>query len=210
MASACLLCAGCGAGLPPRRRQGNPRKWCSSKCRARFLRHGTGRARVKQCQGCGGDFEPSRSDQQFCVTACHTAWRTRQESARRKAARDESPLICEGCATPFVPDYRNRAKARFCSPRCYRIQNGVSYRARLRNAIVEDFPVLRVFERDNWICQICTEPIDRAAKSPAPWSRSIDHRIPLARGGKHSFDNCQAAHLWCNAAKKHTDLSLAG
>lgn len=135
--------------------------------------------------------------------------RCKQGRESRKAARDERPVLCEGCSTPFVPDYRNRAKARFCSPRCYQIQGNVEYRARFRNAVVESFPVLEIFERDNWTCQICFEPIDRKAKSPAPWSRSLDHRIPLARGGEHSRANCQAAHLWCNSAKKHTDLSFA-
>lgn len=30
---------------------------------------------------------------------------------------------------------------------------------------------------------------------------SVDHIVPLARGGSHSADNVQSAHLLCNLRK---------
>ena len=40
---------------------------------------------------------------------------------------------------------------------------------------------------------------------PNRWSASIDHRIPLSKGGRHGPNNCQLAHWICNVRKgNHT------
>lgn len=58
-----------------------------------------------------------------------------------------------------------------------------------------------VFNRCDWICQLCHEPVDRALRFPASGSASLDHIVPLARGGHHVRANCQLAHLGCNSSK---------
>lgn len=68
-------------------------------------------------------------------------------------------------------------------------------------SFVEDVDRTVLMERDSWVCGICGDPIDRMAKFPAPLSPSIDHIIPLSRGGSHGYENTQAAHLSCNTRK---------
>ena len=58
-----------------------------------------------------------------------------------------------------------------------------------------------VFERDNWVCQICGRKINRKLKYPNPRSGSIDHIVPLSKGGNDSPINVQATHLRCNVGK---------
>ena len=58
-----------------------------------------------------------------------------------------------------------------------------------------------VFDRDGWCCGVCNEPIDKALAWPEPMSVSLDHKIPMVRGGGHTEENCQATHLWCNIMK---------
>lgn len=58
-----------------------------------------------------------------------------------------------------------------------------------------------VFDRDRWICQLCQEPVNPALKFPNPGSASLDHIIPLKRGGLHALSNVQLAHLGCNSKK---------
>lgn len=58
-----------------------------------------------------------------------------------------------------------------------------------------------VFERDNFECHICTEPIDMDAKFPHPLSPTLDHVIPLNKGGGHLYSNLAAAHFRCNVIK---------
>lgn len=69
------------------------------------------------------------------------------------------------------------------------------------NGEVERFTRLDVMERDGWTCGLCSLPIDPALAYPAPMSASLDHVIPLSRGGGHSLANSQAAHLICNQRK---------
>ena len=60
-----------------------------------------------------------------------------------------------------------------------------------------------VFERDDWLCGLCGEPVDKDLAWPDPTSASLDHIIPLSRGGAHTLDNVQLAHLVCNIRKNN-------
>ncbi|WP_369529681.1 HNH endonuclease [Bradyrhizobium elkanii] len=51
------------------------------------------------------------------------------------------------------------------------------------------------------MCQICGDEIDRDLVFPHPRSVSLDHIIPISRGGVHRRDNTQCAHLGCNSSK---------
>lgn len=74
-------------------------------------------------------------------------------------------------------------------------------RARKAGARVEAFKPLEVFERDSWICGICTEPVDRTLAYPDPMSVSLDHVVPLVHGGEHSRANTRCSHLTCNVKR---------
>jgi 5-methylcytosine-specific restriction endonuclease McrA len=68
------------------------------------------------------------------------------------------------------------------------------YRARKHAAWIEDVHPLVVLERDDGVCGICGRDVDPAAFD-------IDHVVPLARGGEHSYANVQIAHPTCNKRK---------
>jgi len=48
---------------------------------------------------------------------------------------------------------------------------------------------------------VCGEPVDLTLAWPHRMSRSVDHIIPISRGGAHVPENCQIAHLSCNCRK---------
>lgn len=53
------------------------------------------------------------------------------------------------------------------------------------------------------VCGICGKEIDPSFKYPHPLSATVDHIVPVAKGGHPSaLSNLQAAHRWCNMWKK--------
>lgn len=52
------------------------------------------------------------------------------------------------------------------------------------------------------ICGICGKPVDKSLKYPHPLAPTIDHIIPLEKGGHPSdIRNLQLAHFTCNRQK---------
>jgi 5-methylcytosine-specific restriction endonuclease McrA len=70
----------------------------------------------------------------------------------------------------------------------------------MRGVEYEDIAPEIVFARDKRRCQICGAKT--RGKYPAPTSATIDHIVPLAKGGPHLLHNVQTACLRCNL-KKH-------
>ena len=59
----------------------------------------------------------------------------------------------------------------------------------------------RILKTQN-TCGICGHPVDFSLKSPHPMSATIDHIIPIAKGGHPSdISNLQLAHWTCNRQK---------
>lgn len=79
-----------------------------------------------------------------------------------------------------------------------------SYKARKMNAFVEDVSFDVVFKKDKGKCYICgikvtTEFIDPNNK-PLNYA-TLDHVIPLNKGGLHCYDNVRLACYSCNGKK---------
>ena len=54
----------------------------------------------------------------------------------------------------------------------------------------------------NNICAICGQPVDKRLKYPHPMSATVDHIIPISKGGHPTdIDNLQLAHFYCNRQK---------
>jgi len=59
----------------------------------------------------------------------------------------------------------------------------------------------RIYATQN-TCAICGQPVDFSLKWPHPMSPTIDHIIPVIKGGHPSdIDNLQLAHFSCNRQK---------
>jgi 5-methylcytosine-specific restriction endonuclease McrA len=59
-----------------------------------------------------------------------------------------------------------------------------------------------VARRDGWTCRLCGGLVDMTLEYPDRASKSLDHRFPISRGGKHVLANVQLAHLGCNLDKR--------
>ncbi len=71
-------------------------------------------------------------------------------------------------------------------------------RAKRAAAVVGPVDLVALWTGD---CGICGSTLDASLKWPDPFSKSVDHILPLARGGSHTQENIQWAHLACNTTK---------
>lgn len=77
-----------------------------------------------------------------------------------------------------------------------------SHKAKRRAAVgaaIEQVDRRVVFQRDGYRCQLCG--CETSGRHPAPQSPTLDHIVPLARGGDHSYANTQCACFRCNVRK---------
>ena len=111
---------------------------------------------------------------------------------------------CEICGLVFLSKQYEKS----CSDGCAEVRGRLvkravedRRRALKRNAFVAPVFRLQVFKRDDYRCQLCGGKMEMDAVAPDPLSPTIDHILPLARGGTHEPANVQSAHFLCNATK---------
>lgn len=82
-----------------------------------------------------------------------------------------------------------------------KMQLNARRRARMyQSGTIENIHVEVIIERDGLVCYLCQRELDRSEVT-------IDHVIPLARGGEHSYENVRVACNLCNARKTDRLLS---
>lgn len=194
--------------------------YCGRSCykRAGYLRK-RGPIDQRQCVQCGASIDSPKVA--YCSRKCHkrSDYIKRRESIRArersKTLRANPPVIaCETCSRPFAA---KRCKSRFCRPACFwkwfrqqpvrRVQSRLHNRKRhaaKAGVRVELVDPSIVFARDEWTCQLCGRKTPQSlAGSRHRLAPTLDHIVPISRGGEHSYRNCQCACLICNI-KKHT------
>jgi 5-methylcytosine-specific restriction endonuclease McrA len=157
------------------------------------------------CATCGSIFTAKNPLKKYCSNACSV-----QAYQQAKTPHRQKPMTCKQCGHTFVPRYRDKRRA-FCSDLCLTRYNRPQKKARKRakeNGVYYEYVnPLKVFKRDGWRCQLCgrkLKPKDRGTlKDAAP---ELDHIIPWASGGEHSYRNTQCACRKCNSEKGAREL----
>lgn len=202
-------CEVCGSEFGSYRSTGAPGGWtrcCSDRCGriSRRIRSGSilrsSRVTVTShhghCEGCSKHFRKPMRGVRYCSHEC-------SPSAYVWVPEDKD---CIGCGATFT---QSRKRQRTCGEDCdleikrrHRRVAKSRRRARIRGREHEAIDPIRVFERDDWCCQLCHKrlrPEDRGTyKDEAP---ELDHVVPLAVGGSHTWGNVQLACRACNNAK---------
>lgn len=182
-------CLGCGEVYTWQRMT---QKFCAPGCRRPPRRVPP----TKTCDHCGTTYQAARSDQRFCSRVCRSVWRHRALGSPAAV----SDRACAHCGASFVS---TRAHQRFCRRSCAAEYYGRDHIARAKRFGVpwEHFASFEVFSRDKWTCGICGDPVDRRLVYPDPACVSLDHIVPLSKGGGHLRSNAQCAHWICNVQK---------
>lgn len=149
-------------------------RYCSPRCAARFNR---GLPKTLECRQCGSEFEPVNGAV-CCSEACTLRYQRTWSLEYYKQQMETSP------------DFRARMR-----------HAQYKRKALKTNAFVEHVDRDLVMERDGWVCYLCGGEIPQDVKWPHGLFGTLEHVLPLSRGGEHSYSNVKAAHLSCNCSK---------
>lgn len=169
-----IPCATCGTVIKQKTKRN---RYCSTACKDADAPPQTV---TGNCIDCGIEYTKWRSHG-YDATRCKPCQRVIAQ-AKRRVTLEQRRLADPDRAI----DHRHR------SDRKRALRFGVDY---------EYINRIKVYRRDNWTCGICAEPIHPDCAYPSKDSASLDHVIPISRGGPHLYSNVQAAHLGCNIAK---------
>lgn len=121
--------------------------------------------------------------------------------------------VCGGCGESFTG--RNRQQ-KHCSDACAleawkrrrpdRLRELARRHSSRRRALklaatVESFTEADIRSIYGDDCYLCDQPIDFDLEWPDPRSPTVDHIVPLSKGGTHALDNVAMTHFQCNNRK---------
>lgn len=131
----------------------------------------------------------------------------------REFTRHQHALLTGAASGERMRDRRG-IPPKYCSPKCSnRVHGRLSKYSRRKaeaSAKQDVIPLGDLVERDGGVCQICGEAVDAGDG----WFDSngqfhvgrlyptMDHVVPISKGGKTTWDNVQLAHLACNSGKR--------
>lgn len=130
----------------------------------------------------------------------------REAYKEQQRAIRNAPKPCPVCG-------KLTTRPKYCSAICRDRANNSTKDARRRkkitNAMVDkDITVMGLFKRDAGVCYLCGQKCnveDYVIRDgnfiAGDWYPSIDHVVPLSKGGKHSWSNVKLAHRRCNSIK---------
>jgi endogenous inhibitor of DNA gyrase (YacG/DUF329 family) len=132
----------------------------------------------------------------------------------REKRHPKAEMPCVICGTTITRRTDGRHQPT-CSPACRRMvqfatQAGNAYdwttdamAARKAGATVIDrIDRIVIFDRDNWTCYLCHEPVTLGTDCYQPLSATIDHIIPFSKGGQHTSQNVATCCFDCNSTKQ--------
>ena len=119
---------------------------------------------------------------------------------------------CPICGTLFVGE---TGRDKYCSDECKskadqsrretrRHYESMKKRRRKNSAWTAESKTIslkKLYERDNGVCWLCGGRCNYSKDSNDPDYPTIDHVIPIAKGGKDTWENIRLAHRRCNSLK---------
>jgi 5-methylcytosine-specific restriction endonuclease McrA len=149
----------------------------------------------RPCARCSIKFRPELGKKRrYCSTSC-----AQPQSLPAKVLVNLSN--CADCDTPIAPHRKRCKRCQFIS-QATRQDANYAKRAHIKSTGDQDISWRTVGERDSWICHLCLRKVpQRPGKAKSPKGATVDHLIPLARGGEHIWENVGLAHRDCNMSR---------
>lgn len=219
------ICLNCGKEIKTKSHHANCiRKYCSNKC-FREARGCSDRIwHYTTCQYCGKTFKEQRDRANlYCSVKCASKAKAARDFRQKEIIEEhkkelfdeytelirkaeqirfkiEHEKYCKVCGKLFIGKTTTSV---CCSPECSKKNDNRKKDKRLYKNGQPDLSInlTRLYKRDNGICQLCGKHIDFDCDWNSDDYPSIDHIIPIAKGGMHQWDNVQLACRGCNTFK---------
>jgi 5-methylcytosine-specific restriction endonuclease McrA len=155
----------------------------------------------KPCKHCGGPLKQHATERtQFCSIACAAQYQ-HVETCRvcgvrhsRVGVQGRKGSMCKKCKRKAHNKQRTHSK-------------GIAERAKKYGVLRVKYCRNEIFARDQWKCQLCGSCLrrkwtyNRKTLVPHPRNATIDHILPMSKGGDDAEWNVQACCLVCNGKK---------
>lgn len=189
----------CSLGGP---RLEKTRRWTDARI-AKLCLQIKQRLTVLDCPGCNRPHMRGLKRTAYCTPWCAKRhWTLTAKLAYQPVQKE---CVCVVCRKVFLSTKSQNVACPGLCKRLHERQRKTKEKAtrRARLAMVDTVPYnpLDIFKRDGWICQLCGKPTDRTATFPHPAYPTIDHAIPISKGGDDVPANVQCACYACNSRK---------
>lgn len=175
-----------------------------------------------ECPLCRSDKHEAEREQKeiIKVEREHEAQKRAQQRAERLSREVSEELIkrlaihvCKNCGNEFCQMVTGYNSKSYCSEKCQkRYFNRRRCEKRHKKLMARDhdsdISLEKLFKRDRGVCYLCGDVCDwtdgeerDGAFIAGPHYPSIDHIVPVSKGGTHTWDNIKLACRQCNWMK---------
>ena len=223
-----VKCEQCGTIKQMNPDRAKNRRYCSRKCQVEAARAAGEAARIVcVCERCGMPKRMKPSEVaafRFCSKACRIAWDKTMRGELNPLWTPRVKVTCRHCGSAIA------STRKFCGKACagkysslnrfgenhplwqggYKLRKeqmqkwrdanreklrALNFRRRvLRDMLLEEIDYESIIKRDGGVCYLC-------GRAPEMGKLTIDHVVPLARGGAHTRNNLRVACRSCNCRK---------
>lgn len=164
-------------------------------------------SKPRMCALCKASFAPLSITQRYCGDACQreierlraeAKWSNGRTTRRYVRTAPARSYDCRQCGKTF---FSVNSHPGYCSVYCRQTQAKAVRRTRLSAFPAEGVSVSYLWERDGGVCHLCGIPVMADAAVPHPMAPTIDHIVPVSKGGAHTRANTALAHFVCNSMK---------
>jgi hypothetical protein len=211
-------CQACGKSLLGTRATGRPKRNCDRLCSSRFRSQKKRKPKQKiSCLYCSSIFETNRTTDKYCSIDCRTGHKKQTNYAlnryyelqRAKYPDGTRTHVCGWCGelrTFIVGQSVVNAFHDDCRKQAIKAKNRTKTVKRTKGVVSARIAPEQVVLSYGDTCHICKETIDLALPRTSRFGLTIDHVIPLAKGGLDTLDNLKPAHWICNIKKSDKSL----
>ena len=152
------------------------------------------------CEICHNEFISDRPNKKYCCKTCEN-----RGVHGKGEYKTPKIFICAVCGKEFESLNKN---AKTCSKECNsdlaRIERNKRYNYLKQQGHFDKSVTLKnVFNKFNGKCQICEKQLNFECNCLSDDYPSIDHIIPLSKGGFHEWNNVQLLCRKCNCTKSN-------